>query len=335
MLDPILRDTVAYSFLKNRKENLYFSARNFDETYFGFGWNWGDYPYSYAAEKSVLPIYGNLIQLKAAPQEKLSVFPALFQDSIQIKSLEKPNLWDALRAPANNQILLTLHPQDTVLVDVPLHTSAYLAARLLQDTLHKPVYLTHAPLSKDAQILYSFPADSLYKAMLQPSDNFLAEHILLMAGNYLPDSLRVRGLNTQRTIDFVRRTYLKSLTHSPQWLDGSGLSRTNLFTPHSLVELLLMIYKEVAKDTQGEKRLFSLLAIGGKAGTLKNLYKKYPSFIFGKTGTLQNNHNLSGYLITKSGKKLCFSFMHNHFLTKTSAIREKMEKILTEFYLKY
>jgi D-alanyl-D-alanine carboxypeptidase/D-alanyl-D-alanine-endopeptidase (penicillin-binding protein 4) len=109
----------------------------------------------------------------------------------------------------------------------------------------------------------------------------------------------------------------------------------NLFSPRSQVELLLKIYKEIAINQSDEARLFSMLAIGGKAGTLRNLFKNYPPFVFAKTGSLSNNACLSGYLITRSGKRLCFAFMNNHFMQATSTIRAEMEKILTSFYLNY
>src|SRR5690606_33497010 len=40
---------------------IYFSDSNWNEDSFGHGWQWDDYSYSYSAEKSPFPIYGNLI----------------------------------------------------------------------------------------------------------------------------------------------------------------------------------------------------------------------------------------------------------------------------------
>ena len=44
-----------------------------------------------------------------------------------------------------------------------------------------------------------------------------------------------------------------------------------------------------------------------------------------KTGTVGNNHNISGYLLTNSGKVLVFSFMNNHFKKTNDEIRTQMQ----------
>src|SRR5690606_33839696 len=115
---------------------------------------------------------------------------------------------------------------------------------------------------------------------------------------------------------------LSDLTQPPKWVDGSGLSRYNLFTPESMVQVLNKMYDEFPKD-----RLFSLFPVGGVSGTLENWYPGNPEpYIFAKSGSLSNNYNLSGYLITKSGKTLIFSFMNNHYLESTTGVKNHMQR---------
>jgi D-alanyl-D-alanine carboxypeptidase/D-alanyl-D-alanine-endopeptidase (penicillin-binding protein 4) len=135
------------------------------------------------------------------------------------------------------------------------------------------------------------------------------------------------SLNTELIIDHVKKTYLTDLPDQPIWVDGSGLSRYNLITPRSIVALWQKIYQEVPRD-----RLFSLLSIGGKTGTLKRTYQAGVPFIFGKTGSLSNNYNQSGFIRTQSGKIYIFAFMNNNFTRPTAEIRLEMDQIVTQIH---
>ena len=122
--------------------------------------------------------------------------------------------------------------------------------------------------------------------------------------------------------------YLDILPQEPQWVDGSGLSRYNMFTPKSIIRLLEAIDEEYANDSN----LFHLLPAGGESGTISNWYapqgKRKEPYVYAKTGTLSNNHSLSGYLLTNSGKKLYFSFMNNHYIGSSSKVKKEMDKVL-------
>jgi serine-type D-Ala-D-Ala carboxypeptidase/endopeptidase (penicillin-binding protein 4) len=138
-------------------------------------------------------------------------------------------------------------------------------------------------------------------------------------------------MSTSSVINHMIKTHLSDLPDKPQWVDGSGLSRQDLFTPADMVKLCEKIYDEVNNET----RLFSLLPQGGKTGTLRNYFKADQPFLFAKTGSLSNNHNLSGYLKTKGGKTLIFSFMNNNYVKPTTEIRKEMERLLTFIHEKY
>ena len=78
-----------------------------------------------------------------------------------------------------------------------------------------------------------------------------------------------------------------------------------------------------------ESRLFALLAQGGQAGTLRNWYSDGQGpYLFGKTGSLSGVHNLSGYLKTRSGKTVVFSFMNNHYTGSSQPVKARMQRIL-------
>jgi D-alanyl-D-alanine carboxypeptidase/D-alanyl-D-alanine-endopeptidase (penicillin-binding protein 4) len=137
-------------------------------------------------------------------------------------------------------------------------------------------------------------------------------------------------LQPEIAIRYVKENFLNDLKDEPEWVDGSGLSRYNLFTPRSVVQVWDKIYRLVPRE-----RLLPLLATGGKNGTVRNWYKADKPYIFGKTGSLSNNHCLSGYLVTKSGRTLIFSFMNSNFTATTTEIRKNMQEILNRIYENY
>ncbi len=161
--------------------------------------------------------------------------------------------------------------------------------------------------------------------MMQESDNFIAEQLLLVCAAVLSDTLQ-----PEIAIKHIQTNFLNDLPDKPVWVDGSGLSRYNLFTPRSIVRTWEKIYELVPRD-----RLFALLAVGGKSGTIRNWYKADRPYIFGKTGSLSNNHSLSGYLVTRKGKTLIFSFMNSNFTASGSEVRRNMQSILNFIYETY
>lgn len=157
--------------------------------------------------------------------------------------------------------------------------------------------------------------------MMLESDNFLAEQLLIMGSAVLSDTLQ-----SSIAREFVLETYLSELKHPPRWVDGSGLSRYNLFTPESMVHVLNKLYQEIPRE-----RLFTFFPSGGNNGTLEDWFAGNPHpYIFAKTGTLGNTYCLSGYMLTKSGKTLIFSFMNNHFKASSSHIKKRMQPILEQ-----
>ena len=174
------------------------------------------------------------------------------------------------------------------------------------------------PLPPESKIVRSVPIDSLLRVMMHDSDNFIAEQLLLQCAAMVSDTLR-----PEIAIAYAKKNFLADMPDEPQWVDGSGLSRYNLFTPRSIVKLWEKIYQEVPRQ-----RLFPLLATGGKSGTIKNSYKANEPYVYGKTGTLSNTHALSGYVLTRKGRVLIFSMMNNNYLVPTSELRKRMEKIL-------
>lgn len=322
-LNPLAYDNGrVFQFLKNAPGKLYFSSSNFKTDALGNGWAWDDYNYNYSIERSSFTLYGNLITLKKQ-EKKIVTQPSFFEEHL-ITANENHSEEEVVRAIDDNQLTYYAGQRKFKTQEIPFHVSADLLADLLTDTLKRQVEHVSIPL-KRGTILKSIPADSIYRVMMQDSDNFMAEQLLLQCAAVVSDTLK-----PEIAIRYATKNFMNTLPDKPQWVDGSGLSRFNLFTPRTIVSLWEKIYSEVPRD-----RLFRLLAVGGESGTIKNWYKHTPSYIFGKTGTLSNNHTLSGFIITKKGKTLIFSWMNNNFVTPTNEVRKKMEKLLLEIREKY
>lgn len=174
------------------------------------------------------------------------------------------------------------------------------------------------------QKIYSRPTDSMLKPMMQRSDNFFAEQSLLMVSNE-----RLGLMNDARIIDTLLKTDFKDLPQKPRWVDGSGLSRFNLFTPQDFVVILSKMQKEF-----GMERIKDVFPTGGE-GTITSYYKADSGYIFAKTGTLSGVVALSGYLITRKNKLLIFSILVNNHQASATDIRKAIEKFVHGIRVNY
>jgi D-alanyl-D-alanine carboxypeptidase/D-alanyl-D-alanine-endopeptidase (penicillin-binding protein 4) len=318
-----LKATHGLDFLKASNKRLYFSSGRYTGNFFQPGWPWNDYNDYYQAEINELPLEDNVALLYAGTDGKLKIKPAYLSAYLTRDSTYRPRAFNVQRNYTDNHFVYpAMAIPKNFKQEVPWKTSPALTLAMLQDTLKKFVDEVHQALPRDAKTIYNANADSVYRRMLQPSDNFIAEQLLLVCS-----SVKFGVLNKDSVINYATKNYLNDLPDAPIWADGSGLSRFNLFTPRSIIKLLCKI-QEVVKD---EKLLHSMMPAGGVNGTLKNAYKTDNGvpFVWAKTGTLSNNHNQSGYLVTRKGHRLAYSFMNNNFTRPTGEIRNEMVRIMT------
>jgi D-alanyl-D-alanine carboxypeptidase/D-alanyl-D-alanine-endopeptidase (penicillin-binding protein 4) len=297
----------------------------------GSGWSWNDYDQSYMTERSALPLYGNLVRFIAA-EGKVSTMP----HSIPLapsESIGSALKFDPVtRSVSANRFGITRGVGDNVFTvqeaespftarSVPFRTTTPFLQQLLQDTLKGLSVLvdTNAAGSKpeSGQIIHSQPTDSLLKPMMHRSDNFFAEQALLMVSN------EVLGvMNDAKIIDTLLKTDFKDLPQKPRWVDGSGLSRYNLFTPQDFVAILNKM-----KDKFGMERLKEIFATGGE-GTLSDYYRRDSSFLFAKTGTLSGVVAISGFLYTSRNRLLLFSVLVNNHQASGTEVRRAVERFI-------
>ena len=299
----------AIDFLKNEPGDIYLSWGKFEGTRLGLGWSWEDYEKHYSPERSEFPLYGNMATLRKGKSGP-SAFPLTLADSVEYQeSLFSRDFYE------NKFYLGSRNGNST---RIPFVVKDELIRQMLSEAVGKEVFLNDKLLGKNAKVLFSLPSDLVYKRMMEVSDNFLAEQILLMVSAQISGSM-----SSEKAINYMKTRYLKSMPEDPVWVDGSGLSRYNLFTPRTMVHVLDKLYKEFPED-----RLFNIFAVGGRTGTLKGNYGGKTPYVYAKSGTLSNNYCLSGYLKTKSGRTLIFSVMNNHFQKQNWQVRQETQKLL-------
>jgi D-alanyl-D-alanine carboxypeptidase/D-alanyl-D-alanine-endopeptidase (penicillin-binding protein 4) len=337
----------AYNFLLNRPEHNLAYCDIACVAPFGPSWTWDDYGYYFQPERGPFPIYGHTVRFYATPsvpvragglaarpatppQSRVRVLPRFFAPLVgpAPATMLTPGMdkdMHMVRALHENRFYVL--PTNKKWVDeTPFVTSRGLMLRLLGDTLRRATSNAAwrpRPSQDSIRTLYGLRVDSLYRRMLRVSDNFLAEQLLLMCSTKIGyrDSL-----STGRVIRYTRKNLLTGLPDPVLWVDGSGLSRLNLVTPRTLTGLLLKLHQEVP-----ERRLLSLLAAGGGQGTLRKRYHDATGpWVWGKTGTLSNNLNMCGYLRTKSGRLVAFTFMNNNHIVDSYYMRNEVERVLRQ-----
>ena len=158
---------------------------------------------------------------------------------------------------------------------------------------------------------------------MKASQNFVAETLLRTLGAVFT------GAGTADAGMSVVRQTLQSWGIPDDAIvmrDGSGLSRYNYVTTSAIVTMLTRMWKNEA--LRGP--FAAALPVAAHDGTLSNRMKNtwLDQHVQAKTGTIANVRSLSGYLETKSGERIVFSMIGNHFTVPSSQIDALTEKAL-------
>jgi D-alanyl-D-alanine carboxypeptidase/D-alanyl-D-alanine-endopeptidase (penicillin-binding protein 4) len=154
------------------------------------------------------------------------------------------------------------------------------------------------------------PLSVIAAQTLKPSQNLYAELLLRTLGK--TGGSTDPKLSTEEAGEQVVRNFLTQAGIDPTGLvmnDGSGLSRSDLVTADTTVQLLTYMNRH---RFGSEFRL--ALPVAGVDGTLRNRMKGTPAQgnVRAKTGTLGTATSLSGYVFSAAGERLVFSLMINN-----------------------
>lgn len=333
--DPIFlsqydQDSVVFKFIKSSNKSLYFDKSNFRDKRFGSGWAWDDYMTYYQKEITPMPIHFNGSHISTDSNAVISLDHQSAIDWIKIDTTLNRRWY---RPENENEILINPKKMGSnYSYDIPIRFGDSTFYDMLSSATNKRVeVLAEGTLqnSKHWKTLYHTQADSLYKSLMTDSDNYVAEQLLLCISHELHGYL-----DASTVIDSLNRSIFLDAPDTLRWVDGSGLSRYNLISPNRLIWVLSKVQQSVDLS-----EIAWTFPSGESHSTLDTIFLSphgRPAhdtpFIYAKTGTLSNNHNMSGYINTRNGRTLLFSFMNNHYTVPNHEIRKAMHEILSIVY---
>ncbi|MDT5268151.1 MAG: hypothetical protein QOH49_337 [Acidobacteriota bacterium] len=316
-----------------------------DESYFNGtsippGWEWDDLQWYYGAEVSALTVNDNSVDLSVKPGASVGA-PAritLGPSTSLVTIIDRTTTSE--RGTTRNLSVNRALGQNTIEIRgrLPIDDRGYTAslavsrpamlfASMLRSSLERRgVVFTGQTRTVDAQgraekplpvsslveiaARKSPPLSVIAAQTLKPSQNLYAELLLRTLGK-LAGSTDPK-LSSEDAGEQVVRNFLTQAGINPAglvMLDGSGLSRADLVTADTTVQLLTYMNRH---RFGSEFRL--ALPVAGVDGTLRNRMKGTPAQgnVRAKTGTLGTATSLSGYVFSAAGERLVFSLMVNN-----------------------
>ncbi len=335
VIEP-LADKIIASGVKKIEGNLVADDSYFSDDAVPGSWEWDDLQWYYGAEVSALPILDNAVDLAIKPTKigspcSIQILPTNSQFSVS-------NQCTTAAAGTKRELRVTKKLEQNVLeisgvfaIDDKGYRSSIAVsrpARLFADLLRQVLQqkgvkingqnVVVAAKDKILPIVLPFeiarfesvPLSLIAAKTMKPSQNMFTETILRTIGEQVGDKTNPKLTSSERGIDVVKN-FLISIGVAQDAViqhDGSGLSRHNLVTPSSNVQLYTFMAKSRFANTWQES-----LTIGAIDGTLKNRFigTVAANNVRGKTGTIDQVSALTGYVTTTSGEKVVFSIIIN------------------------
>ena len=316
-----------------------------DDSYFKgsaipIGWEWDDLQWYYGAEVSALPINDNAISLSVMPstvgmQCSAKILPLNFVYRVNNRctttAAGTPRTQKKKKKIGENLIELTGDlpvGNDGFSNNVSVSRPAEMFASILKQRLQEKGIAVKGngraiteglstPANAQTEIarIESPPLALIAARTMKPSQNMYTEVLLWTLGEEERKKALIRPgtvpTSSQLGITAVKN-FLKEIGVADDAVmqsDGSGLSRHNLITPSSVIQL----YTYMGTRSRHAQAWRDSLTIGGVDGTLRNRFKgtRAEANFRGKTGTINQVSALSGYLTTAGGEQLVFSMLVN------------------------
>ena len=174
-------------------------------------------------------------------------------------------------------------------------------------------------------VLASFQSQTLIqdiRVINKVSQNLHAELLLRLLGREKGTAGTIEG-----GLEVLRGFLTKAGVPKDEYVfyDGSGLSRQNLVTPHSVTTLL----RYAARQPWGDAYK-STFPVAGVDGSLSDRFKSTDAQgrVWAKTGSLGGVKTLSGYATTNRGERVAFSILSNNFNMPTKRMTDAIDSVV-------
>jgi serine-type D-Ala-D-Ala carboxypeptidase/endopeptidase (penicillin-binding protein 4) len=315
-------------------------------------WLWEDIGNYYGAGPSGLNFNENMYDLKFNQEPMIGGTPQIVGTSPQVPDFQWFNDVTAAKEESDDAYIFT-HPyakegfvsgtipqgNGTYEITGSLPDPPFFLAHHLRETLFRKGIEVLKPATtqwiidqngKTLQIrkifytILSPPLEDIMRRANLQSNNLYCEAFLRTVALALKGD-GTNDLGTQAVGEFWRSQGID--TEGLFMQDASGLSPRNGVTPAQLATML----RTVALDNQWFTPFYSTLPEAGRSGTMKSMFKDYPSVIGkirAKSGTITRVRCYSGYATAQDGRLLAFSVMLNNFTCSQGQIRKPLEAFM-------
>jgi len=311
-------------------------------------WQWGDIGNHYGAGTSGLNYHDNLYYIHFKKARDYGTSPTVEHTVPNIPHLKFNNQVTSAgsrsgdnayvySAPYSNEVTLRgTIPKGSGLFDIKAATPdpTLLCAQDLHQSLidggisvSKPSTTQRLLKNKAAKRkIYTYTSPSLAticKHTNEASRNMYCEALLKAIG------AKAKGLGSTKNgiaivTDFWRGRGLDMAGFFMK--DGCGLSARNGVSPKTFAEIMRKMY--IDKSTFGD--FYNQMAIAGRTGTLRNMCRNSSAEnnIRAKSGSMNRIRSYTGFVTTKSGRKLAFSMIVNNYSCSGYMMKKKLETLM-------
>jgi len=318
----------------------------FDNQGLAPGWAWDDEQYYDCSQPSGLNVNENLVEVFVRPGAKVgdaavvevkpanTYLPVVNQCVTGAKG--SPFTADATRIHGANTIrtygsVPLDSKRDTPVESLSMNEPTLFVCSIFKQLLEQSGVKVRGGIMRGAKpqqaVLIaahvSPPLSEVNRILLKPSDNFMAECLLKTLGKV------VKGQGSFAAGIEVEKEWLKSIGADLGQIhiaDSSGQSRCNLISPHNLVVLLTHMY-----HTKYYEMLANSLPIAGVDSHLKNRMLNTPAVnnVKAKTGYIERQCSLSGYVKTLAGENMAVSVIQNNHMCSLEEAYVMQDTIFT------